>query len=134
MGSLKDIARWIAVVPCAFVALLLAPFIVGVLFWISTLVSPVVLDPEAFLDRLFFELARNGAGGAAFVFIGARIAPNRRLHAAYALAVLSVLISGFTLYLAAEMGDLWAMWQIAWTGIGSLAVVFWIRKGEIELT
>ena len=121
-------------VPCAFVALLLAPFIVGVLFWLSTLVSPVVFDPEAFLDRLFFEMVRNGAGGATIVFIGARIAPDRRLHAAYALAALSVLISGVTLYLAAEMGDLWAIWQIVWTGIGSLAVVFWIRKGEIELT
>ena len=98
------------------------------------MVSPVVFDPEAFLDRLFFEMVRNGAGGAAFVFIGARIAPDRRLHAAYALAALSVLISGVTLYLAAEMGDLWAIWQIAWTGIGSLAIVFWIRKGEVELT
>ena len=33
-----------------------------------------------------------------------------------ALAALSVLISGITLYLAAEMGDLWAIWEIAWTG------------------
>ena len=113
---------------------LLAPSIVGAIFWITTLAGPVAFDLESFLDRLFFEAVSDGAGGAAFVFVGARIAPDRRLHAAYALAALSVLISGITLYLAAEMGDLWAIWEIAWTGIGSLAVVFWIRKGEIDLT
>ena len=84
MDHVKYVARWIAMVPCALAAVLLAP--------------------------------------------------DRRLHAAYALAALSVLISGITLYLAAEMGDLWAIWEIAWTGIGSLAVVLWIRKGEIDLT
>ena len=134
MDRVKYVARWIAMVPCALAALLLAPPIVGVLFWISTLAAPAVFDPESLLDRLFFEAVSNGAGGAAFVFVGARIAPDRRLHAAYALAALSVLISGITLYLAAEMGDLWAIWEIAWTGIRSFAVVFWIRKGEIDLT
>ena len=134
MDRVKYVARWIAMVPCALAALLLAPSIVGAIFWITTLVGPVAFDLESFLDRLFFEAVSDGAGGAAFVFVGARIAPDRRLHAAYALAALSVLISGITLYLAAEMGDLWAIWEIAWTGIGSLAVVLWIHKGEIDLT
>ena len=134
MDRVKYVARWIAMVPCAFAALLLVPPIVSVLIWISTSVSPAVFDPESFVDRLFFEALSDGAGGAAFVFVGARIAPDRRRQAAYALAALSVLISGITLYLAANMGDLWAIWQIAWTGIGSLAVVFSIRKNEIDLT
>ena len=135
MDRVKYVARWIAMVPCALAAVLLAPHIVGVLFWITTLARPVAFDPESFLNQLFFEAVSNGAGGAAFVFVGAYVAPDRRLHAAYSLAALSVLISGITLYLAAVMlGDLWAIWEIAWTGIGSLAVVLWIHKGEIDLT
>lgn len=81
MDRVKYVARWVAMVPCALAAVLLAPHIVGVLFWISTLVRPEALDPESFLDRLFFEAVSNGAGGAAFVFVGAHVAPDRRLHA-----------------------------------------------------
>ena len=76
MDRVKYVARWIAMVPCALAAVLLAPHIVGVLFWISTLVRPEALDPESFLDQLFFEAVSNGAGGAAFVFVGAYVAPG----------------------------------------------------------
>ena len=74
MDRVKYVARWIAMVPCALAALLLAPSIVGAIFWITTLVGPVAFDLESFLDRLFFEAVSDGAGGAAFIFVGARIA------------------------------------------------------------
>ena len=134
MERVKYAARWIAMVPCALAASMVVSPIVAVLFWLTTLAAPAAFDPESFLDRLFFEALSNGAAGAAFVLVGAFVAPDRRRHAAYSLAALSVLLSGFVIYLAAEMGDLWAVWEIACTGIGSLAVVFWIRKGEIALT
>ena len=76
MDRVKYVARWIAMVPCALAALLLAPSIVGAIFWITTLVGPVAFDLESFLDRLFFEAVSDGAGGAAFIFVGARIAPE----------------------------------------------------------
>ena len=65
MDRVKYVARWVAMVPCALAAVLLAPHIVSVLFWIATLVRPEALDPESFLDRLFFEAVSNGAGGGA---------------------------------------------------------------------
>ena len=76
MDRVKYVARWIAMVPCALAALLLAPSIVGAIFWITTLAGPVAFDLESFLDRLFFEAVSDGAGGAAFIFVGARIAPE----------------------------------------------------------
>ena len=76
MDRVKYVARWIAMVPCALAALLLAPSIVGAIFWITTLVGPVAFDLESFLDRLFFEAVSDGAGGAAFIFVGARYRPG----------------------------------------------------------
>ena len=63
MDRVKYVARWIAMVPCALAAVLLAPHIVGVLFWITTLARPVAFDPESFLDQVFLRSGQQRSRG-----------------------------------------------------------------------
>ena len=90
------VIRWIVFLPIAFFAAWLGWILINVLGRFS--LSFVGFDADSFLGQYYFNSAGSVAMGAAFVYIGAIIAPSHQKNVAYALAGLGLVIGGFLLF------------------------------------
>jgi hypothetical protein len=130
-----DIFRWIVFIPGA----VLGAMLVGFLFAFVSLLClyPFSPDPDSAFGRIgraLIDAQRHVIFGAAFVYLGAKIAPYNRKTVAYVLAGLGFLFTGFALFPAIFM--FWNMPAIVGTvcmGIGTGIVVYEIHIGKIVL-
>lgn len=94
--TVKKTMRWIAVLPGAFLAMLLSSFPLHLVLY-QTLTGSGIIEPypEA-PERILSPLAAT----LAFIWAGSRIAPSRKMETALGLFGLSLLGSGGALALA----------------------------------
>jgi hypothetical protein len=127
MVSIKEVARWIALLPVAIGAAWLGHLA-------ATLGGFFGGGDDWFLGKLYLETASGMFMGAAFVFSGAKIAPKHNKRTAYALTVIAVLTAGFLLCPALQVLNYWAMWNGGMVAVGAAGVAYAVSEGETEFT
>jgi hypothetical protein len=95
--------------------------------------SFVGFEPNSFIGQLYFNTAGHAAMGAAFVYLGARIAPCYQRIVAYVLGGLGLVLGGGAVLPAIMVGSGWAIWGLVCTVIGLGAVVYSIHIGETDI-
>ena len=101
------VLRWVVFLPCAFIGAWLAWYLWTLLNRISFGLAGV--DLNSFMSKAFLVFTSNVILGAAFVYIGAKVAPVRKKIVAYVLAVICLVLVGFTLYPAIMTVNYWAI-------------------------
>lgn len=91
------------------------------------------IEPESFIAQLYFNTGGHAALGAAFVYVGAKIAPSHQRMVAYLLAGLGLVLGGFALFPAIVVGSGWAIWGAVCVVVGIGLVVHLIHKGETDI-
>ena len=125
-----SILRWIVFLPGAPGAAWLAWVLINILGRFS--LGYVGIQSNSFLGQFYFNTAGQAAMGAAFVFVGAYIAPYHRKFVAYCLAGIGFVISGFMLFPAIMVKNYWAIWGSLCVVLGVGAVTYSIYQGEIK--
>ncbi|OQW66961.1 MAG: hypothetical protein BVN29_04810 [Nitrospira sp. ST-bin5] len=130
-SSAKAILRWAALAPGAIAAGWLAWVLVNFLNRLT--MSFQGLDPNSFLGRAYIETLSGLIMGAAFVYVGAKIAPAHNKNVSFVLAGIAFMMSGIALFPAIVKPDYWAIWSGLCVGFGAGSVVYSISKGQINL-
>lgn len=130
-NKIINVLRWIIFIPGAALGSWLAWTFFNATgkfsFWY------VGVDSDWFISQLYFETAGPAAMGAAFIFVGAKIAPSHRKIVAYILAGLGCMISGFTLFSGITVGNGWTIWGSFCLAIGIGVFMYSIYLGEINI-
>lgn len=126
-----DTLRWIGFVPLAILAAWLAWFTFTVLGIFSFVRFGV--DPETFQAKLSVVTTGHAATGAAFVYVGAKIAPYHRIIVAFVLGGIGIIVAGFLLFPAVMARDWWAVWGGLFVAIGAGVVVYAVHVGETDI-
>jgi hypothetical protein len=125
------ILRWIAFLPGAFLTAWLAWFVVALLNRFTMAMSG--LDPNSFLSKVFIEFISHAVMGAAFVYVGAKIAPLHNKVVAYALAGIGLIAAGFMIFPAIMVANYWAIWGGVSLIIGCGVTAYSVFTGETDL-
>ena len=104
----KAILRWAALLPAAALGAWLAWFVI--MLGNRLTFGMQGIDPNSFLSRTFIEFISHAAMGAAFVYVGAKVAPSHHKIVAYALAVVGLVAAGFLLFPAFMVSNYWSVW------------------------
>ena len=100
--------RWIALLPGALLAAWLAWFLVALLNRITMRMQG--MNPDSFILKAFVVFISHAAAGAAFVYVGAKIAPFYNRIVAYGLAGIGLVLAGFMLFPSILVANYWAIW------------------------
>ena len=71
--------------------------------------------------------------GAAFVYVGAKIAPLHKKIVAYVLAGIGLICAGFMLFPAIMIANYWAIWGSVALILGAGVTAYSVRMGETDL-
>lgn len=126
-----ELLRWISFLPAAVLSSLIAWYAVNIIGRFS--LSFVGIGPEDFIGKVYFMTAGHCAMGAAFVYVGAIIAPAHRVIVAFVLGGIGIVVSGFLLFPAVIIRDWWAVWGGFFVAIGAGVVVWAVHAAEIDL-
>jgi len=126
-----DVLRWIGFLPVTVLAAWLAWYVVNILGRFS--LGFVGIGPEDFQGKLYFMTAGHAAMGAAFVYVGAKIAPYHRVVVAFILGGIGIIVAGFLLFPAVMVRDWWAVWGGLFVAIGAGVVVYFVHAGETDI-
>jgi hypothetical protein len=125
------ILRWIAFLPGAFITAWLAWFLVALLNRITMGMSGI--DPNSFISRFFIEFISHTVMGAAFVYVGAKVAPHHKKIIAYILAGIGLIAAGFMLFPAIMVANYWAIWGGVSLILGCGVTAYSVFVGETDL-
>ena len=125
------IARWILFLPAAIGAAWLAWLVVGAIYRFASHYAG--LNTTEVIPRFLFEAISNGMMGAAFVYVGAKVAPLHRQNVAFLLAAIGLLIASIAVYLAIREPDYLTLWAALWGTIGTATIVYEVNSGDISL-
>jgi hypothetical protein len=126
-----NVFRWVVFIPGAVLGAWLAWIILNILGRFS--LSYAGVEPESFIAQLYFNTAGHAAMGAAFVYVGAKIAPTHQRVVAYVMSGLGLVLDGFALFPAIMTESGWAIWGAVCVVIGIGAVVYSIHMGETDI-
>ena len=91
------------------------------------------VEYHSFLGQLYFNTFGHGMMGAAFVYIGAKIAPSYQRNVAYLMVGLGLVLGGLALFPAIMMRSGWAIWGLICAFFGIGVTVYMIIQGETDL-
>ena len=125
------ILRWIAFLPGAFLA-------AGVTWFLLFFLSPAVFlsvgrDANSFFSLVLRQLFSSAAMGAAFVYIGAKIAPFHKKMVVYVLAALCSILAVVSLPPAIMIGNYWETWGLICLIFGAGATAYNVGNGATDL-
>ncbi len=126
-----DILRWIVLLPGAAISSWLGWIILNILGRFS--LGYVGVSPHSLLGQFYYNTAGHAIMGAAFVYVGAKIAPSYRRIVAYVLAGLGLVLAGFFLFPAIMVRDGWAIWGAICIINGVGATAYLIHQGETDI-
>ncbi|WP_325164390.1 hypothetical protein [Frateuria sp.] len=89
-------------------------------------------NPDSFLNKLWLDVVASALMGAAFVYVGARIAPASRKPVGYVLTVTIILIAGFLAFPAVTQHDWWALIGCVAMASGGAVVAHSAAIGELD--
>jgi len=130
-NKVNTVLRWFGFFPVAVVAAWLAELVVYPLGLFS--LGWAGITPEKFPGKLYFATMPHLAMGAAFVYVGAKIAPAHKVAVAFILGLIGVAFSGALLFAAVMVRDWWAVWGGLFVAIGAGAVVWTVSVEETNL-
>jgi hypothetical protein len=125
---LYKIGRWLLFLPGAFVAAVLAG---GLTKMVVRYTEMFGVDPDGWLGRIAIEATSGAAIGAAFVYIGAAMAPAYQRRVCLILAALALVITGARLIANGFVSNYWGIWQGVFIGVGAAAVGTLAHEGEL---
>src|SRR5204863_6621815 len=128
---LRRVARWILAFPvavgCAWAAWYESGFAYRFgMVWVG-------VDPTSFLSNPYFELISSVVMGAAFVYVGARIAPDYKRETTLVLAAIGLLAVGANIFASLSVGNYSALWPDLWLVVGMGLTVFSVFSGELDV-
>ena len=126
-----DLLRWIGFLPVAVLAAWLAWIVVNILGRFS--LGWAGITPEDFQGKLYFVTVGHAAMGAAFVYVGAKIAPYHKVVVSFILGGTGIIVAGFLLFPAVMVKDWWAVWGGLCVAIGAGVVVYSVHIGETDI-
>ena len=91
------------------------------------------VDPDSFLSKVFIEFISHAVMGAAFVYVGAKIAPFHKNIVAYVLATIGLVFGGFLLFPSILVENYWAIWGGISLILGVVLTAYSVSTGETEL-
>jgi hypothetical protein len=125
------VLRWIAFLPAAFLGGWLAWIVVA---WGNRITMGMTgVDSSSFLARVFIEFISHAALGAAFVYLGARVAPTHKKPVAYGLTAVGLLMAGGLLATAVMSATYWSVWAGLSMAAGLVGAAFAVNTGEMKL-
>jgi hypothetical protein len=126
----RAVLRWVCFIPAAVLAAWIAWLVVAVLNKIT--IGMQGIDPNSFLPRAFIEFISHAVMGAAFVYVGAKVAPMHHKIVAYVLAGVGLVSAGFMLFPAFLVSNYWAVWAGVSLILGVGVTAYSVRIGEVE--
>ena len=128
--TIKNVLLWIAVLPASLVGMMLS---FGLWRIIHNLTAARYIDTNSWLNIFFVEIMSNLIAGAAFVFIGYKVAPNNQKTTAIVLTALLILVGGSSLFIVNFMSkEYFSNIGIIAGLFGSIACCISIYKGEFD--
>jgi len=127
---LRALTRWIAVLPGAAAAAVLADMAMRLFDWVGSMVGGI--NPNEFFDRLGSEAMEGAVIGAAFVYAGSRIAPTQRKLVSYVLTVIVIALTSFVGFRAILQKDWWALEACIAIAAGATILVAYVVATDCE--
>ena len=128
--AIKNLIRWIAVLPLSFLGLILSFALWKI---IHNITSYGYIDPNSWLNIFFIEIMSNLISGAAFVYIGFKVAPTHQKIVAAVLTFLLVSISLISLFIVNFIEkDYFSNIGIISGIVGSIACCISVFKNELN--
>lgn len=124
------VLRWLFFLPLGAVAAWAAWGIVNGLNRITMWMTGI--PPDWFFARLFIELAAGCSMGAAFVYVGTKVAPARKTEVVFVLAGIAILASGIALYPSIVAAAGWAIVSGLAIAFGATVVAWSVYTGETD--
>ena len=131
MPAWQAILRWIAFLPGALAASLLVSVAMRLVNRVIMFLNG--MNPDGFLNKLWLDVVASALMGAAFVYVGARIAPASRKPVGYVLTVAIILIAGFLAFPAVTQHNWWALIGCVAMAGGGAVVAHSVAIGELDL-
>jgi len=127
----RVVLRWVCFIPAAVLAAWVVWLVVALLNKIT--IGMRGIDPSSFLPRAFIEFTSHAAMGAAFVYVGAKVAPMHHKIVAYVLAGVGLVAAGFMLFPAFMVSNYWAVWAGLSLILGVGVTAYSVSIGKVEL-
>lgn len=131
---MKNILRWIAVLPAAFIGMivfnLLGLFIGGNNFHNPFVVSAGECVEHSTIVNLLIKIVAAGFSGAGFVICGSYTAPNHKYITGIVLTALVFLLLCFSTYLAYTLHYDWSFYLL--NAITFIGAIIGLTKAEDE--
>jgi hypothetical protein len=89
--------------------------------------------PDTELGSVFIEFISHAVMGAAFVYVGAKVAPMHHMIVAYVLAGVGLVTAGFMLFPALLVSNYWAVWAGLALILGVGVTAYLVSIGDVEL-
>jgi len=71
--------------------------------------------------------------GSVFVFVGAKVAPDRRENTLYVLTAIALVSAGFLLWSALQVLNYWAIWRWMCIAAGATLTAYSIHQGDTSI-
>lgn len=126
----QAILRWIAFLPGALAASLMVSVVMRLVNRVIMFLNG--MNPDGFLNKLWLDVISSALMGAAFVYVGARIAPTNRKPVGYVLTVTIILIAGFLAFPAVAQHNWWALIGCVAMACGGAFVAHSAATGELD--
>jgi hypothetical protein len=94
--TLKNSLLWISILPASLAAMFLS---FGVWRILHIITSSRYIDQNSWINIIFVEFMSNFLASAAFVYVGYKVAPNKKIIVAIILTSLLLIVSGSSLYI-----------------------------------
>ena len=122
--------RWLAVLPAAVSAALLANFIFRIFYgWIFPFF--VGADPDSLLSRFVLTVTADTAMGAIFVYAAGAVAPRHQIRVALASAAFVLIFGVIGIFLAVTVRDYEAIFSGMCICGGGVLAAFSIRSAGV---
>jgi hypothetical protein len=120
------ILRWITFLPCGLLASVLGWYAINIIGEILLNLGWVPIDTDSFISKVYFISVGHGISGLIFVYIGAIVAPSKRVLVAIILCFIGIILSGGLIIPAIKIQDWWSVWGGIYMALGSGAGVWLI--------
>jgi hypothetical protein len=126
----KRVGRWIGFLPAAALSAMIAQLVFALVSWITLIF--IGMDPDELIIHGYLLALSGGMMGAAFVYVGARIAPKSPRVVALSLAGLTLFLVGVITMASLFMHNHWALWQGIFCAFGASATAWCILQKKLN--
>jgi len=124
----QQILRWIALIPGAVAASIIATFLMNIVMWLGS----SRFGEDSWFSYLYREIAVQAVCGAVFVYSAGYIAPRGKIPTTITFSALLLFVSGVAFFGALSQEDWMSLLGVVCVNIGSIAVAVSVATGQID--